>query len=323
MTLDPSAQRLLDLIQQSGAIPINEAPDLNAARTASTLRARAVALDPPEGIEAQDFVVPGDPPCPVRVYRPAGTAGTTLPVVLFMHGGGWVLGSLDSHDHVCRHLAHGAGCAVVSVDYRLAPEHPFPAAVDDVMAVYRWLAQQGGALAIDTGRIALCGDSAGGNLAAVASLLAPDQGLPMPRLQVLLYPACDLADQSDSYLRNGTGYILPRAAMAFFVNSYIPDQARRHDWRASPLRSAELPRSPATIIYTAEYDILRDEGYAFAEALRKAHVQVELREVRGHMHGFATFGKLLPVAATVLAEIAADLAKGFSENTPGARIAPH
>lgn len=312
MPLDPSAQALLDLMRMSGALPTEQAPDLPAARIVSTNSVRAIGLEPPAGVETQDVSLLPDAPCTVRVYRPAGTKGAVLPALLFLHGGGWVLGDLDSHDSVCRHLAAGAGCVVVAVDYRLAPEHPFPAALDDSLSALRWLVREAGELGVDPSRIALGGDSAGANLAAVASLSAGQDGIAAPLLQILLYPVCDLAAQSPSYDRNGTGYILPRVTMAFFIDAYAPDLAQRGDWRLSPLRSGALAVSPPTILYTAEYDILHDEGVAFAEALKAAGVATEHRETPGQMHGFVTFGKMLPVAARVLAELAADLRSAFA-----------
>lgn len=306
MPLDPAAEKMLDLIRAAGAPPIHEA-DLAQARVAAITGARAIGLEPPAGVATRDLLVPDEAHCvPVRTYRPsAATAAGPLPAIIFFHGGGWVVCNLDSHDSLCRHLALAAHCTVVAVDYRLAPEHPFPAAPDDAVAVLRWIANQGECIGIDGSRVVTCGDSAGGNLAAVVGLHAARGDCPRPRLQILVYPVCDVSSRSASYTRNGRGYVLPETSMRFFIDAYLPDHAARQDWRASPLLAPSLAGSPPTLIYTAEYDVLHDEGCAFADRLRIAGAYVEHHDVLGHMHGFLTAGRLIPKAAEVVEHIGA------------------
>lgn len=313
MTLDPTAAHMLELLRSADAVPIDQAKDLVLARQAARAGVIAIGLDPPPGVLARDVAIEsGDASFGVRIYRPEETEQSMLPVVILLHGGGWVVCDLESHDHICRHLAKEGDCAVVSVDYRLAPEHPFPAAVADTVEALVWTATNADSLAIDRNRIALFGDSAGGNLAAVAALMAGRGDIPPVCLQILVYPVCDVSRRSQSYERNGRDYVLPQSSMEFFIKSYVPEAVMRTDWRASPALSTELGRSPPTIIYTAEYDVLHDEGAEFAAALSAAGVAVEHREIAGHMHGFLTSGKLIPVAKVVLQDVGADLRRHFA-----------
>lgn len=217
----------------------------------------------------------------VRRYRPSASA-EALPGVVYFHGGGWVVGDLDTHDGVCRALAAQSGATVVAVDYRLAPEHPFPAAVDDAKAVVEALQRDGAALGVDGARLAVAGDSAGGNLAAATALMVT--GL---RAQLLVYPVLDCVEESASYEAFATGHFLTREAMRYYVRTYLPNAGDRARVEASPLRHAEkVLGAPPALVVTAEADVLRDEGLAYVEALRAAGVEVESESGRGMLHGF-------------------------------------
>ncbi len=221
---------------------------------------------------------------PLRIYMPAGNKA--LPILLYFHGGGFVVGDLDTVDFRCRLLADWAGCVVVSVDYRLAPEHPYPAAVEDCFAATVWAAEQAAALGADADRIAVGGDSAGGNLAAVVALLAKEHGGPKLCFQYLVYPVTDATTETVSYHENGSGYGLTKDAMVWYWDNYAPDLARRSEPYASPLRAPDLSGLPPALVVTAEFDPLRDEGEAYAARLREAGVPVELRRYDGMVHGF-------------------------------------
>ena len=247
-------------------------------------------------------------PIPLRLYRPRGTsAEQVLPALVYYHGGGWVIGDLDTHDTLCRELANHAGCAVVSVDYRLAPEHRFPAAVDDSIAAARWVHREAAALRIDPERIAVGGDSAGGNLAAVVALAARDAGdLPLA-YQLLIYPATDQHRDAPSHTTNGEGYLLTRDTMAYFTGHYIPEPAHYADWRASPLLHPDVSRLPPALVLTAGYDPLRDEGLAYAQKLSEAGNTATHLSFERQIHGFILMGKVLDEANTAVRLCAAAL----------------
>jgi acetyl esterase len=216
-------------------------------------------------------------------------------VLVYYHGGGWVIGSIESHDGLCARLATDARCTVVSVDYRMAPEHPFPAAVDDATDAFRWARGHALELEGDPTRVAVGGDSAGGNLAAVVSQQCAEGGEPGPSLQLLIYPATDLSRQSPSYTTYGEGFYLTRARMEWFKDIYIPVEERA-DVRASPLRSKALSRQPPALVITAGFDPLCDEGRAYADALEAAGVAVTYKNYQGLIHGFASMVGLVPAA---------------------------
>lgn len=222
-------------------------------------------------------------PIPLRLYTPR--APGPRPGLIWFHGGGWVTGSLDSHDGLCRQLALDTGAVVVAVDYRLAPEHRFPAAVEDALAATRWVADRAARLGIDAGRLAVGGDSAGGNLAAVVSAIARDGGPPLC-WQLLVYPITDCDLDTPSYRENAVGYLLTRAGMAWFWDHYLPDPASRAHPHASPLRAPDLSNLPPAYVITAEYDPLRDEGESYARRLRDAGVPTRLDRFEGMVHGF-------------------------------------
>ncbi|MDW8470228.1 MAG: alpha/beta hydrolase [Burkholderiales bacterium] len=254
-------------------------------------------------------------PIPVRAYRPQGADdGARLPALVYFHGGGWVIGDLDTHDVVCRTLANGARCAVFSVEYRKAPEAPFPAAVEDAIAATAWVAANAAALGADAARLAVGGDSAGGNLAAVTALAARDAGAPNLVLQLLIYPATDQRMGHASIERNGEGYLLTKAAMRYFRGHYLPRESDWLDWRASPLLAPRLAGVAPAFVLTAGYDPLLDEGRAYAERLRGEGVAVEYRCYEGMVHGFITMGRVLEAAHAALADCAAALARAFASD---------
>src|SRR6202045_4493880 len=231
MPLDHDAEMLLEMIRAANR-PAFETVGADEARLLFNAGRKVLAPDPMPVAETRDLAIPGPGgPIPARLYRPAATG--TLPVLVFFHGGGWVVGDIESHDTGCRHLANRAECAVVSVDYRLAPEHKFPAAVEDCFAATAWIAQEAAALGIDRERLAVGGDSAGGNLAAVVSLIARDRGAPKLRCQALLYPAVKCGMTHASHDRFAEGYLLTRPTMKWFREHYLRGPADVEDWRAS------------------------------------------------------------------------------------------
>jgi acetyl esterase len=235
---------------------------------------------------------------PARLYRPLQSvpaAQTGLPVIVYYHGGGWVIGSLETHDGVCRHLANRSGAAVLSVDYRLAPEAKFPVAVEDCYDAVVWLAENGAALGLDVSRLVVAGDSAGGNLAAAVALMARDNDGPAIALQALLYPATNMNTTTASHAEF-TQHLLTPQAVEWFQQQYLRDAADKDDWRASPLLADDLAGLPAAYVMTAGFDPLRDEGIAYAEALRAHGVDVTYQNFAGQIHGFLTLDGLISEA---------------------------
>jgi acetyl esterase len=256
-----------------------------------------------------DRTVPGPAGgVPVRVYTPEGEG--PFPVVAYLHGGGWVIGSLDTHDGTCRELSHRSGCVVVSVDYRLAPEHRYPAALDDCVAVVRWLGQHPEEVGGD-GRMAVAGDSAGGNLAAATALVLRDDGGPGLALQVLVYPVIDAACDTDSYTENATGGFLSAESMHWFWGHYLTDPTLGAEPTASPIRHRDLSGLPPALVVTAEYDPLRDEGNAYGAALLRAGTEATVLEYDGMVHGFFSFLGVTPRADEAHAAVAAALQDAF------------
>jgi acetyl esterase len=232
-------------------------------------------------------------------------------VLVYYHGGGWVIGDLDTHDTLCRELANGAGCAVVAVDYRMAPEHRFPAAVDDSLAALRWIQREAASLGLDATRLAVGGDSAGGNLAAVVAIAARDAGEPDLAFQLLIYPATDQRRGAASHAINGQGYLLTRDTIAYFHDHYIADAAQDLDWRASPLLHPELSRLPPALVLTAGYDPLRDEGLHYAQRLSEAGNRATHINFERQIHGFITMGKVIDEANAAVALCAAALRRAL------------
>lgn len=307
MTLHPQAQALLDALN---AVPGPTPEEL----TPAMLREQYAALALPatvEGVEREDRSIDGPGgPLAIRVYRPAG-AGVT-PVVVFFHGGGWVIGDLDTHDGGCAALASASGCTIVAVDYRLAPEAPFPAPIEDCLAATIWVADHAAELGVDAARLAVAGDSAGGNLAAVVAQIARDLGEPTIRFQLLVYPVTDYEFTSRSMVDNADGYLLTTDMMRWFFGHYLAgDVEVAHDPRVSPLRADDLADLPPAHIITAGYDPLRDQGNAYAAALGAAGVPVELAEYDGMFHGFFNLGSVLDTAGEAVDRAAGALRREF------------
>lgn len=299
--LHPDAERLLELIRASGR-PQFETLSPAGAREAYSA-SRAVLQPPPDEVaEVRDLSIPGPGgTLALRLYRGAGTSGASaLPCLLYLHGGGWVIGDLDSHDGLCRRLANLAACRVIAVEYRLAPEHRFPAALDDAAAALAWAAGHADELGVDPARIAVGGDSAGGNLAAVLALMGRDGTAPASVFQLLLYPAMDLAMASDSYARITEGVLLTAATMRYFVEHYAPDAGQRLDWRASPLRAQSLAGTPPALVLTVGHDPLADEGRAYAERLEAEGVRVAALHLGDQIHGMLTMGRVIGAGDAVL-----------------------
>jgi acetyl esterase len=312
MTLDPDVERLLELIKTAGRPALDSLPPPEA-RVAYKAGRTILQPDPAEVASVRDLTVPGPGgPIPVRLYRGIGTeAGRKLPCLVYYHGGGWVIGDIDSHDVICRRLANGAQCAVLSVDYRLAPEHKFPAAFDDAVAAMRFAVDQAGQIGVDPNRVAVGGDSAGGNLAAAAALAGRDAGLALTQ-QVLIYPATDMTMSLDSYKRVTDGFPLVARTMGWFVDHYLRNEADKYDWRASPLHAASLRGTAPAIVVVAAHDPLADDGLAYARRLEQDGVRVVSSYFSGQLHGFVSMGKLLRASDTALETISAVLRNAWA-----------
>ena len=312
MSVDPQLQPFLDLLASSGSPAITDLQPDAARALMANLRGGARAV---EVHAVHDRTVPGPAGAvPVRVYCPPGDG--PFPALVWFHGGGWVLGSIDESDPVARGLSVAADCVVISVGYRLAPEHPFPAGLDDCVAALRWCADHAGELGIDGDRLAVGGDSAGGNLAAAAAMVARDTGGPPLRLQVLVYPVTDFDVTTPSMVDNAEGYLLTRDAMQWFYDHYT-DPSQRDDPRAAPLRATELAGLPPALVLTAEFDPLRDEGEAYARRLVDAGVDATVSRYDGMIHGFLGMTALCDRAVEAEAEVGAALRVAFGTERPG------
>jgi len=277
---------LLGKLAAAGRDPLTDSFPLAEQRRRFALTAAPLSVRPSLPLTVTDHVAPGrGGDVPVRLYVPAA-APTPGPLLVYFHGGGWVQGSVATHDASCRLLAHLSGVRVLSVDYRLAPEHPYPAAVHDAISAYAWAAENAARLGVDPARLAVGGDSAGGNLAAVLALAArDDERLPAAAFQLLLYPVTDVAEKSGSYATFASGYLLTADGMDWFVGKYLPDPARRAEPDASPLRAPSLAGLPPAYVATCIPDVLRDEGEAYAARLREAGVPVATQR-HDQVHGF-------------------------------------
>jgi acetyl esterase len=292
MALHPSAEMMLQVLADSGLT-------FSADATPEERRAAMIAMTTNSPLpkhpvhEVVDRVIPGaNGDIPVRVFRPSAETG--LPLLLWFHGGGWVTGNLDSHDQLGRLLADAAGVVVVSVDYRLAPEAKFPAAADDCLAAYEWALAHAAEVGADASRVAIGGDSAGGNLAAVVSLDARERGLPQPKLQVLVYPVTDYEFESAAMIDNAKGYFLEAESMRWFWDHYARTPADFDHPRFSPMRAPDLSGLAPAIVITAEFDPLRDQGEAYGARLREANVRTEVLRADGLIHGFFGLHEFMP-----------------------------
>jgi acetyl esterase len=311
-SLDPDVERLLELARKAGRPPFEA---LTPAQAREAYAASWDILQPSTSevasVRDQAITGPGGP-LTLRIYRGAGTkAADALPCLVYLHGGGWVIGNLESHDRLCRHVANSAGICVVAVDYRLAPEHPFPAALDDAVAALRWVADNADALAIAPDRIGIGGDSAGGNLAAVIALMARDGAVPPLAHQALLYPVVDLTAASESYQRVTSGVPLTAATMHYFIAHYTPQASDRLDWRASPLMAASLAGTAPALVLTVGHDPLCDEGRDYAARLEAEGVRVTSLHLGDHMHGMLLTGKLVRASNTMLDFVGAAIGRAL------------
>ena len=303
MPVDPKIAELLAEAEKIDPRPI-EALSVAEARARGGSVNAAPALAPEVVADVRDLVIDTLPPIPARLYRPRSGM---LPLLVYFHGGGWVVGSVAVSDPFCRALANASGCAVVSVEYRLAPEDRFPAAADDAYAATRWSADHAADLGIDASRIAVGGSSAGGNLAAVVALMARERGTPAIAFQLLHVPVVDHDFDTPSYRANGAGFGLTLKGMRWFWDLYAPDPKMRDEPYASPLRAKDLSGLPPAHVVTAECDPLRDEGKAYATRLQKAGVAATYVEYPGMVHGFTGMAMSIPMGRTAINEMGAAL----------------
>jgi len=309
MPLDPQAKAFLDQAAAAGTPPLTSLPVPEARQAIRAL----FGVETAEAIaKVEDRKIPGPAgQIPVRVYTPKGKG--PLPVLVFFHGGGWVIGDLETHDNTCRQLANGAACIVVAVDYRLAPEHKFPAAPEDCYAATKWVALNAASFGGDPARIAIGGDSAGGNLAAAVGVMAADRGAPTFVHQLLIYPVTNYAFDTPSYRENADGYLLTKEGMTWFWGHYLNTDADGQNAYASPLRARDCRRVPPAFVITAEFDPLRDEGEAYAARLKEAGVPVEVKRYHGMIHGFFSLGHIMEQGKQAVADAVARLRAAFAK----------
>lgn len=285
MPLDPKVKEVLDLVQAMNLPPLEALPVEIARRGVLQEYERNPWPRTPVA-RTEDRLIQGPGSAlPIRIYTPKGTG--PFPILMYFHGGGWVICNIETHDAICRALCAGASCVVISVDYRLAPEHKFPAAPEDCLAATRWAGANASSIDGDPTRIVVSGDSAGGNLAAVTALRIRDEGGPALRGQALIYPATThYSRPTRSHVENADGYFLTRSAMVWFMDHYLRDAADAENEHASPLLARDLSGLPSAFVLTAEFDPLRDEGLQYAERLRAAGVPVQYSNYDGMIHGF-------------------------------------
>jgi acetyl esterase len=315
MPLDPQVQTLLDSLGISKLAPLETLTPTEARARMGVIREarRQAVLETIH--EIREIRVPGPAgEIPARVYTPDYPA--PLPALIYFHGGGWVIGDLESHDHVCRAIANSVPCTVVSVDYRLAPEHKFPAAIDDGVAATEWIAAHAKELGIDASRIAVGGDSAGGNIAVVVTQIAKARGGPKLVFQLLIYPATDMRMGFPSIQENADAPILTKAAMDWFANHYMNGDVDRTNPLASPILTEDLAELPPAFILTAECDPLRDEGEAYGQRLEDAGVAVDVQRYNGMPHGFFSFLRALDGGREAFQDATEKLRRAFSITPP-------
>jgi acetyl esterase len=313
MPLDPQLKAILDQAAASGAAPFHTLSPAEARRTLEQMFG-AFRGEPAAVAKCEDRGIPGPGgEIPVRIYTPAGTP--PFGVLVFLHGGGWVLGNLETHDATCRSLTNLARCVTMAVDYRLAPEHKFPAAVDDAYAAACWAVENAAKIGGDPNRVAIGGDSAGGNLAAVVTLIARERGKPKLACQMLNYPAVDYGMETQSSKAFSDGYFLSGADMEWFWRHYLRSQDDRRNPSACPMKAQSLAGLPPAIVVTAEFDPLRDEGEAYAVRLREAGVPVTLRRFEGLTHGFISMAAASERSQRAAVEIASILGEFLANKT--------
>ena len=310
--IDEDAAKVLGVMKMLNR-PAMETLTPEQGRQAFRAMREAAKQAVPEMAEVRNLEAPGPGgTIPVRLYRSYAAPASASPVMVFFHGGGWVVGDLETHDIQCRHFANEGKCTVVSVDYRLAPEHKFPAAADDCIAATQWVAANANQLGIAAKKIAVGGDSAGGNLAAVVALDAAAKNGPALQGQVLIYPVTDMRPGYDSYERVGDGFTLTKGSMDWFRGHYLADENQIADWRASPLLAVNLGQTPPALVLTAGLDPLCDEGEVYANALKNAGVEVEFTCYSGQMHGFVGSTGIIRQADQANAQIGAFLQARFA-----------
>ncbi|MBL8492141.1 MAG: alpha/beta hydrolase [Rhodocyclaceae bacterium] len=313
--LDPEAAAFLRRLERPGQPPYHLLP-LDVQRQSTEKMTSAFGPPRPEVAMAEEG----------RMSRPAALGGSLgyrlyrplhsdlverLPALVWYHGGGWTVGSIAAYDTLCRQLANSSACAVVSVSYRLAPEHPFPAATDDALFAFDWIREHAPRLGIDAGRLAVGGDSAGGNLAAVTAIACRDRGAAMPRFQLLIYPSTDQRGSSASHRTYADGFLLTQASLLRFRDNYLPDPADHEDWRASPLLAPSLAGLPPALVLTASHDPLVDDCRRYATRMREAGVPVTYSEYPGQIHSFFVLGGAIRAANRAVEEAAAALARAL------------
>jgi acetyl esterase/lipase len=306
--LDPEIQPILDMMNAAPGPPTHLVP-VDQARAAHDSETAEMSGPGQEVAEIRELLAPGPAgPIPIRLFRPDREGA--LPLVAYLHGGGWVMGSLDGFDPVCRALANASGAIVASIDYRLAPEHPFPAAPDDVRAAVRWLAAQAAELGADPSRLGIAGDSAGGNLAAVTARRLRDEGDSPLRFQALVYPVCDSGLNTPTYRDKGEGFGLTALSMKRYWEFYL-DGADGRQADASPLAVDDLSGLPPAFVLSVRDDVLCDEGESYARALEAAGVPVTLRRYDGAVHGFFRWLAKAELSRRAVAEVGAALRAGL------------
>jgi acetyl esterase len=320
MPLDPAAKNLLDLLVAAGRPKVWQVTPAEAREGISALAQAADAKDVPIG-RVENGAWPGPAGAlPYRSYTPLDAGPDPLPALVYFHGGGFVIGDLDTHEGLCRLFANASGCRVISMEYRLAPEHKFPAAVEDAYAAVAWVAEHARALGIDQGRIAVGGDSAGANLSAVVCQLIKQRGGPKLALQLLLYPATESGVDTPSRVALAEGYLLEKKSIEWFFEQYVAPGTDPIDPRLSPLLAPDLSGLPPAHIHTAEFDPLRDEGKAYADKLAAAGVEVEYTCHAGMIHHFFCLAGAIPYARIAIANAGAAMKTALPSARPAGAI---
>ena len=313
MALHPQCKGFLDLLAAAGGPGLDQLPLDEARKVPYQMLELGGAEEPVAQVDTR--VIPGPVQIPVRVYRPS--LATDLPALMYFHGGGFVICNLDTHDRLCRSLANASGCAVVSVDYRLAPEHKFPAAVEDAYSATRYIAEHAAEFGIDPTRIAVGGDSAGANLATVVALMARDRRGPALKFQLLIYPVTDFTGHvTESEREYGKGYFLDQELMDWFADQYFAPETDRHQPYASPSKASDVRGIPPAFVITGECDPLRDQGEAYADKMRSAGVPVVLKRYEGMIHPFLSLAGIVDAGRAAIKDSAGAVREALTAGTP-------